>query len=206
MSSSKLVFEQKHLNINGCLFNQMVINLTSNKMDTIFKNNGFRILELFIEHPNKDYFARGIARELKITHATVLKYLKKILELGFVKKKKETLYPTYYANTENEKYKSYKKNNMLFKIKESGLVNHIQKQTLTSSIILFGSSAKATYNENSDIDIFVEAKQTKLNVSIYEKILKRKINLLFEAKMSNLSKELKNNIVNGIILYGFIRL
>ena len=74
-------------------------------MDEIFKNNVYRILELFIEQPQKDFSARGIARKLNISHATVLKHIDSLQKLGLIKKKKETLYPTFYANTESQKYK-----------------------------------------------------------------------------------------------------
>src|SRR3989344_2560449 len=136
-------------------------------MDEIFKNNTYRILELFIDFPTKDFSVRGIARHLKLSHATVLKYINDLEKLGLIKKKEETLYPTYFANTQDQKYKFYKKN---------------------------------------DFDIFVEAKESKLNLAKYEKKLNRKINILFEPNLNNLSKELKNNIINGIVLYGFIRI
>ena len=71
---------------------------------------------------------------------------------------------------------------------------------------MFGSCAKAAFTEKSDIDIFVEAKGSKLDIGLYEKKLNRKINLLFESNINNLSKELKNNIINGIILYGFVKI
>ncbi len=175
-------------------------------MDEIFKNNGYKILELFIEFPSKEFSARGIARFLKLSHATVLKYIETLLKLNLIKKKEETLYPTYYANTQNQKYKFYKKNYLLFKLMNSGAVDYIQKETLPSSIILFGSGAKATFTEKSDIDIYVESERKNLILSKFEKILKHKINLLFESNINNLSKELRNNIINGIVLYGFIKI
>ena len=89
---------------------------------------------------------------------------------------------------------------------DSGIIEYIQKESLPSSIILFGSGAKATFTEKSDIDIFVEAKESKLNVAKYEKKLNRKINLLFEPNLNNLSRELRNNIINGIVIYGFMRI
>jgi len=175
-------------------------------MDELFKNNTYRILELFIEFPGRDFSLRGIARELKLSHATVLNYINDLQKLSLIKKKESTLYPTYFANTESPKYKGYKKNGLIFKITELGLINHIQKETLPSSIILFGSGAKATFTEKSDIDIFVEAKEIPINLAKYEKKLNHKINLLFEQNLNNLSKELRNNIVNGVVLYGFIKI
>ena len=174
-------------------------------MDEIFKNNIYRILELFIEFPTKDFSVRAIARELKLSHATVLKYIEDLHKLRLIKKKEETLYPTFYANTESQQYKFYKKNYLVFKLIDLGLINFIQNKTLASSIILFGSGAKTTFTEKSDIDLFVESKQSKIDLSKYEKKLGKKINLLFEPKLNDLSKELQNNIINGVVLYGFIK-
>src|SRR3989344_7042835 len=175
-------------------------------MDELFKNNTYKILELFIEFPAKDFSVRGLARNLKISHATVLKYIADLEKLSLIKKKETTLYPAYFANTENQKYKFYKRDWVVFKITESGLVEHIQKQALPSSIVFFGSGTKATFTEKSDIDIFVEANETELDLSKYEKKLNSKINLLFEQNINNLSKELRNNIINGVVLYGSIKI
>lgn len=163
-------------------------------------------MELFIQFPTKDFSLRGLARELKLSHATIFNYITDLEKLNLIKKKEITLYPTYYANTESQKYKFYKRNWIVFKISESGLIDLIQEKTLPSSIILFGSGAKATFTEKSDIDIFVEAKETDLDLIKYEKRLNRKINLLFESNLNHLSKELRNNIINGVVLYGFIKI
>ena len=175
-------------------------------MDELLKNNMYRMLELFIEFPAKDFSIRGIARELKLSHATILNYISDLQKLSLINKKEATLYPTYFANTENQKYKLYKKNWLVFKILDSGLVEYLQKEALPSSIILFGSGAKATFTEKSDIDIFVEAKESKLDLVKYEKKLKHTINILFEKNINDISKELRNNIINGVVLYGFVKI
>jgi len=159
-----------------------------------------------MQETNKDFSVRGIARSLKLSHATVISHIEELHDLDLIRKKNDTLYPTYYANNEGENMRSYKRDSIKFSIIQSGLVEYIKDKTLPSSIILFGSCAKGTYTKKSDIDIFVEAKESKLDISKFEKKLKRSINLLFESKISNLSDELKNNILNGIILHGFIKL
>jgi|SRR3989344_2899782 len=174
-------------------------------MDELLKNNIYRILEQFIEFPAKDFSIRGIARELKLSHATILNYISDLQKLSLINKKEATLYPTYFANTESQKYKIYKKNWLVFKILSSGLVEYLQKEALPSSIILFGSGAKATFTDKSDIDIFVEATKVKVDLLRYEKKLNHKINLLFEKNINDISKELRNNIINGVVLYGFIK-
>lgn len=174
-------------------------------MDELFKNNTYKILELFLQFSSKDFSIRGIARELKLSHATILTYINDLQKLNLIKKKESTLYPTYYANSESQKYKFYKKNWLIFRINESSLIEYIQKEVIPNSIILFGSGAKATFTEDSDIDIFVEAKEVSLDLTKYEKKLGHKVNLLFESNINHLSKELRNNIINGIILYGFVK-
>ena len=173
-------------------------------MDKLFKNNAYGILELFIEHPQENFSARGIARKLNISHATVLSNLKHLAALQLIRKK-NALYPMYYANAEEPRYRAYKKNHIVFQIIASGLAEHLQKQTLASCLVLFGSCAKGTFTEESDIDIFAEAKETKVIVASFEKKLHRKINLLYEPDLNGLSEELRNNIANGIVLYGFIK-
>jgi predicted nucleotidyltransferase len=174
-------------------------------MNTIFKTNSYKILELFIKFPNRDFFIRGIAREIKLSHVTILKHIVGLQKSNLIKKKEDSLYPTYYANTENEQYKFYKKNYLILKLINSGLIEEIKEQTLASSIVLFGSGAKGTFTPKSDIDIFVEARQKKLVLSKYENKIGYKINLLFEPSVKNLTPELRNNIINGTVLYGFIK-
>ena len=173
-------------------------------VDNIFKNKAYLILELFIAHPNKDFSIRGIARDLGFSHATVIEYIDDLLGLALIRKNNKGLYPTYYANVENDKYKFYKRNYIIFQINASGFIEFLQNKCLASSIVLFGSCAKGTFTERSDIDIFVEAKKTNLSIAKYEKILSRKINLLFEPKIRSLSNELMNNILNGYVLNGSI--
>jgi predicted nucleotidyltransferase len=135
-----------------------------------------------------------------------LNYISSLLKLGVIKKKDDTLYPVYFADTESQKYKQYKRNHIVFKITESGLIDYLMEKTLASSIILFGSCAKGSYNEKSDVDLFIEAKEQQIDCKKHEKTLRRNINLLFEQSINNLSPELKNNILNGIVLAGFVKL
>ncbi|MEK6864572.1 MAG: hypothetical protein AABX27_04715, partial [Nanoarchaeota archaeon] len=51
--------------------------------------------------------------------------------------------------------------------------------------------------------LFVEA---KLDVTKFEKLLGRAIHIIFEPRIIHLALPLQNNILNGIILYGFVKL
>ncbi len=120
-------------------------------------------------------------------------------------KEKKGIYPTYKANREGELFKEYKKSYILLVIKQTGLAGHIYDLCQPDVIVLFGSSSKGEDIETSDIDLFIQAPEKKINLSSYEKKLNRKINLFFEENFSRLSKELKNNVINGIILKGYLK-
>src|SRR3989338_707011 len=175
-------------------------------MHKIFKTLEYQILELFFEDNNTYFAIREIARRLKKSHATIINHLHHLERLGLIAINKKTLYPTYAANPENKYFQWYKKNNIVLKIMESGIIEYLQQSTFSDCIILFGSCAKGYYTEKSDIDIFVESNRIQLSLGLYEKKLNKPINVLFEQDIRNLGPGLKNNIMNGIVLYGFLRL
>ena len=175
-------------------------------MHEIFKTSSYRILEIFIENSNSNFSIREIARLLRKNHATIINHIKHLHKLGMIKIDNKTLYPTYYASTENQYYTWYKRKYIEQKIISSGLIEYLQESTLPDCIILFGSCAKGYYTKKSDIDIFVESNKLDLNLKKYEKKLGKEINVLFEPRITKLNSGLQNNILNGTILYGFVKL
>ncbi len=163
-------------------------------------------MNVFFDDPIKDFQLRQISRMIKLEHKSVLIYLKKLVKLGLIKINTSTLYKSYNSNTENEIFKKYKKIFNQLKISESGLIEFLDNELMPEVIILFGGYAKGTDVKDSDIDIFIQSKQQKINLDKFEKILKRKIHLVFDKDLKYMSKELKNNITNGIILSGNLRL
>lgn len=166
----------------------------------------FNVLNVFFDDPVKDFQLRGISRLIRLAHKSVLIYLNQLLKSGLIKVNTKTLYKSYNANTESPVFQMYKKTTNQMKICESGLVDYLYEKLMPNVIVLFGSYAKGTDVKTSDIDIFIEAKEEKLDVSKFEKELGRKIHLVFEKDIKDLSKELKNNIINGIVLSGNLRL
>jgi predicted nucleotidyltransferase len=75
---------------------------------------------------------------------------------------------------------------------------------MPKSIVLFGSYSRGEDIESSDIDIFVECKKEQVNIIKFNKKLKRNIEIRFKENFNKYPKELKNNIINGIILSGFL--
>jgi len=141
---------------------------------------------------------------LKLGIPSVRNHVKKLEKCGFVKKAKEGIYASYIS-TRNEKFKIYKRNDILLRIQESGLLYFLQDTFVPDAIVLFGSASRGEDVESSDIDLFLVAKEKEVNLKKFEETLKRKINLHFEERVSDIPKELLNNLINGIVVYGYLK-
>lgn len=169
------------------------------------KYSRYRILQEFFDFPLKDFQMREISRRTKIAQTSVTNHLKALVKEGFIIKEKKGIYPSFKANRDSELFRLYRKSDIVRRIQETGLLDYIWDNTSPDAIILFGSVSKGDDIESSDIDLFVQAKEKKVSLDEYEKRLNREISLFFEENFSKLSKELKNNILNGIILKGYIK-
>ena len=149
-----------------------------------------------------------ISRTAGLAHTSVKKNLKKLVKSGLVlesaERKGGRKFPIYRANLSEKSFKSYKLIDNLSSLLESGLIEFIEEKFAPKSIVLFGSYARGEDIESSDIDLFVECKEEELDTRAFEKKLGRKIELHFGEIFISYPKELKNNIINGIVLMGFL--
>jgi predicted nucleotidyltransferase len=174
------------------------------------KDNKNKVLEIFFDNPlpkGIGFQLREISRTINLAPKSVKNYLEELEKNDLIIQKPHRIheYPIYYANRDNEYFKLLKKQNTIKKINESGLLNFLEEKCLPEVIILFGSASRGEDLEESDIDIFLECSEKKLNLNIYEKELNRKINLFFEKDFNKLSNELKNNLINGYKLKGYLK-
>ncbi len=167
--------------------------------------NTYRVLQEFFDFPRKQFYLREISRNVKLALVSVINHLQGLVKEGLIIRNEKGLYPTYQANRENEVFKLLKKQNTTLRMFQIGLIDHIEEKTRPDCIVLFGSASRGEDNEESDIDIFVQSKRIELDLKRYEKMLHRKINIFYEDNLKNLSKELLNNIINGSILYGYLK-
>lgn len=170
------------------------------------KYSRYRILQEFFDFPLKDFQMREISRRVGIAQTSVTNHLKSLVSKGLIIKQKKGIYPSFNANRDNELFRLYRKSNIVQRIQEIGLLDYLWDNTSPDVIILFGSASKGDDIESSDIDLFVQAKEKKIILKEYEKKLNREISLFFEENFSRLSSELKNNILNGIMLKGYIKI
>ena len=168
----------------------------------------FRVAELFFVNPSKEYYLMSISRNIGLAHTSIKKNLRDLVKLGIIsehnEKRGKRLFPVYRANFDNKIFKRYKLTYNLSAILESGLVDFIKESIMPKSIVLFGSYSRGEDIEGSDIDLFVECKKEELTLKSFEKKLGRKIELHFKENFTSYPKELKNNIINGIVLSGFL--
>jgi len=172
------------------------------------KYNTRGVLELFFQEPTKGHYLLEISRKIKLAHTSVKKNLKQLIKEGLItetiEKRGKRKFPIYSANINNPDFKEKKKQHNLQEIMQSGLVKHIEEKLTPKSIVLFGSYQRGEDTEDSDIDLFIEYKEEKIDITKYESELKRKIQLHFNKDFTTYPKELKNNIINGIVLKGFL--
>lgn len=165
------------------------------------------ILKPFFENPNEEFQIRELSRLLDINHTTIRQYLLNLVKEGLIEVKKGKPYDFFKANI-NKKFLNLKLFFNLEKLRESNLIEQIERDYDYPTVILFGSYASATDDAKSDIDLFVltEVKKDK-DYSKFEGKLNRKITIhLFSKNKFNSTRkknmELLNNIINGITLSG----
>jgi len=172
------------------------------------KSSMWLTLEVFFLNPSKEHYLMDISRKIGIAHTSVKGYLRDFVGLGIVleriDKKGKRKFPVYKANINDKSFKMHKMEYNFSSILESGIVGFLREKLMPGAIVLFGSYRRGEDIEESDIDIFLECKKENVNVERFEKKLGRKIQLHFQENFNAYPKELKNNIINGIVLSGFL--
>ena len=175
----------------------------SNRIDTE------KILQLFLEDPQRKYHLREIARLVRYSPTSCAVYLHVLLKKKLIIHFTERGFSLFKADTDSLLFKEYKKHDTMKKIIESGLLEKLVKTFQEpDAVLLFGSSARGEDVKESDIDLCVITPVKKeVNLSEFGKVFKKEIQLFnfSRAKLKeNTNKELINNILNGIVLYGYV--
>ncbi len=166
------------------------------------------IIRIFLEEPNREFNVREAARILRISPATASKDLRNFVKQGLLKLRKERIFHLYMANTENDCYKDLKIFYNIKKIKDSGLIDALNKYYLKPAIVLFGSASRGEDTETSDLDLVVVSEKTKEfpKLKKFEQKIRKKIQLFRVKNIKELrNKHLVNNVLNGIVLQGRLK-
>ena len=167
----------------------------------IFNTNWKVLLPLF-KYPTRGLTIREIARLSNLSHTIVSKIIKRLEKEEIITIEKIKNLYLVKGNFENSKFIELKKLYNILSLKE--VVNYLTQNYLIDLIIVFGSYSKGLDTENSDIDLFIGYKEIDINLKRFEEKLNRKIQL-FSGDLKKFPKELKENIINGIKLYGWLK-
>ena len=171
--------------------------------------NKWRLAGVFFGNPmpeSNGFQLRELSRLAKIAPTSTKIYLKKLKADGIIKDSLHRPgYPLYSADRESAAYKFYKVIYNLSLIHESGILEYLQEACMPDAIVLFGSFSKGEDTKDSDIDLFLLCSEEKTNLIKFEKKIGRRVSLFFSENFNSLSSELRNNIINGIKLKGYLK-
>ena len=172
---------------------------------TILKDSIWRVFEIFVDEPMKIHYIKEISRKINLAPTSVKNHLERLEIENLIIKDKGEIFSGFRSNRDNYNFIFYKKISNITKIKESGLLDYLIDLMYPKVIVLYGSYLRGEDTEKSDIDIFIISKSRKrLETDKFERILKRKIHIIIDKNLSSFKEELKSEIVNGFILYGYL--
>ena len=150
---------------------------------------------------------REAAKILNVSPTAVSNSTKKLKDSNLIKIEKTKTINFISFNRDEQKAIDLKRAENLKNIYLSGLSDYLEKELAGATVILFGSYSNGEDTNTSDIDIAViERKDKTIDLEKYEKILNRRININFYDSWKKIHENLKNNILNGILLHGGVEL
>jgi len=169
-----------------------------------------QILSVFFNEPLKQHYFREIVRKSRISPNIVQAKLKKLINnKQIMYRGKQGNMKFYVADRDNQSFINMKKLYNLEQIYKTKLLEKLDELLSPNAIILFGSYCQGFDTESSDIDLLVVVEKYSQippeALKNFEHQLNRKINLHIVQDFSGLNPELKNNMLNGTLLHGYIR-
>jgi len=143
------------------------------------QNISFEIINILL---NEEMHTRALAKQLSINHMTILRHLKGLINDNVLDFRQEGRNKIYFLkkNIESRNYAAmtelYKLNRVLKEYPGlRKIINAIQRNPMINLAVLFGSYAKGTVREKSDIDVFIETEDRKLKQEL--EILNSRLNV-----------------------------
>jgi len=175
-------------------------------------NNNDKVMEIFFDNPTAKFHIREVARITGLNPNTVSSAIKIAKNEKLVRIEKKRHIVEVSANISSKEFIRKKREHNFSEIYDSGLIDFLEdffsKNSITvDSISVIGSFSQGEDIEKSDVDIIVIARHKPKempDLAKYENKLKRKIHLII-TDYNNVSEEFFNNLINGMLLYGYLR-
>lgn len=172
------------------------------------KNDNWAMLEQFFKKPLYAFHLRELCRILKWSPTKARKNLNILKKRDLITESREKNLSIFRTNKESEAFRELK---IIYSIKNAFEISRIIEKNVDDfeAIVLFGSARRGEDTESSDIDIgIVGAKEVDIDLKEIEKRMGRRVSLLYIGSLKKLikeNKELSNNIFNGFVLKGYLK-
>lgn len=161
-------------------------------------------LSPFFEDCYRRISVREYSKILRISPPTASKILSGYHKEGLLQMEKDRNYLFFYAERENKGFIQLSRIYWSYILQE--MIDYLNKVLLSPTIILFGSLSKGEAKKDSDVDIAVFANKRELNIEKFEKKLDRKIQIFQFKHFNEVKEEIMNNILNGYVIEGKIKI
>ena len=165
------------------------------------------IFSLLCQKAGEKLSQREIAGILKVSPTAVANSIKNLKNTELIKVEKTKTINFISFNRDNPKAIELKRAENLKNVYLSGLADYLERELAGSTVILFGSYSFGEDAAGSDIDIAVIGSAEKeMDVKKFSRLLGRKISLNFYKSIDGIGKNLRENILNGIVISGSVKL
>jgi predicted nucleotidyltransferase len=170
------------------------------------KDNNYKIMGLFFRCPEKKLHIRQISRLTGLSAPGVAKIVLRLKKGGLLASERGVVTQDVYAIRSGAFLRAKACYNLQV-LHESGLLSFLKREyEEPEAIVLFGSFAKGEDTSESDVDIaVVTGKELSPDIKKYGKLIGRKVNI-YGVKLVDCEKEFLNNLANGVVLHGYLRL
>lgn len=147
-------------------------------LEKIFGRN-YRILQVFLADPDKEFYVTEAANELNISKMSVFRILEKMVECGFLESRSDN-YRKFYKLKDSHLIKFLK---ILVNLDSPIVIEFLRKfKSRSSLIMLYGSRAEGIDLKDSDWDFIVVSDELDLviinkNISNLERRFATQINV-----------------------------
>src|SRR3989338_5605791 len=167
------------------------------------------LLRMLFMRAGMTFNAHELAVTLEVSQPAIAKALPGMEKVGLIHVEKSKTSKRFSITLKREKplVVGLKRADNLRLIYESGLEEILREKFPGCAVILFGSFSRGEDIHSSDIDIaLVGSKDKSVDIESAEKILMKKISINFFRSFRHIDDELRNNILGGILLSGWVEL
>ncbi|MBI3190087.1 nucleotidyltransferase domain-containing protein [archaeon] len=169
------------------------------------------ILRFLFMNAGDVFNARGLAIHLEVSQPAIAKAMPMLEkhELIHIEKDRNSKRLSIRLNRDNPLVIGIKRADNIRQVYESGLAEFLREKFPSCTVILFGSFAKGEDTSKSDIDIaVVGAKNNAIthDMTSFEKKLMKEVRINFYRSFKSINTELRNNILGGILISGWVEL